>query len=120
MAWKTFRIARRNAGTRTLRPVSGLASGSILPGPSPSRARNVTQWLHDEPQLAYRCGGSTGIALTLSAPVSRVSSVRTTPQGGVNLMSGLPGVKRDGLLFAGIRIKVQENEVTHLSGRRVY
>jgi hypothetical protein len=49
--------------TWLFRPVSGLTSF----GSSPSRGQ--PQWHIDEPALAYRCGGSTGIS-----PVSRFTS----------------------------------------------
>jgi hypothetical protein len=47
--------------TNSSRPVSGLARGLDDLGGSPSHVE--TQWLCDPPQLAYRCGGSAGIAL---------------------------------------------------------
>lgn len=54
---------------------SGRSPGSqagVYPGAAPSRA--VAQWRSAAPLLAYRCGGSAGIALGLdprSAPASR-------------------------------------------------
>jgi len=58
------------------RPVSGLAS--IATGIPPSRAAIETaQWPAGTPELAYRCGGSTGIAAPDApgrAPVSRFNS----------------------------------------------
>lgn len=47
------------------RPVSGLASFDL----SPSQA--CAQWHVDRPALAYRCGGSTGVANIVRAPVSQ-------------------------------------------------
>jgi len=34
-------------------------------------SRTIAQWHVDEPTLAYRCGGSTGIVLVKNAPVSQ-------------------------------------------------
>lgn len=42
----------------SFRPVSGLASLDV----SPSQDATHSQWLDDTPALAYRCGGSSGIA----------------------------------------------------------
>jgi len=54
------------------RPVSGLAS--LDPPPSHDRS----QWLVGGPALAYRCGGSTGVA-----PVSRLTGrFRPAPEAG--------------------------------------
>ena len=53
-----------------VRPVSGLARLDA----SPSHVV-LTQWLIDAPTLAYRCGGSTGIA-----PVSRLTALLNTVQ----------------------------------------
>lgn len=51
------------------RPVSGLASGVWARGTAPSHA--FAQWRIAVPILAYRCGGSAGIA-PWSAPASRL------------------------------------------------
>jgi hypothetical protein len=52
----------------TLRPVSGLASFAS----SPSHAD--AQWSIDEAALTYRCGGSTGLGIKNSTPVSRLTA----------------------------------------------
>ena len=61
----------REQGTPPPRGISivdpGRSTGSRELDPSPSRASRA-QWLHDGPTLAYRCGGSTGLA-----PVSRLT-----------------------------------------------
>jgi hypothetical protein len=63
------------------RPVSGLTRF----GSSPSQA--FAQWRVDEPTLAYRCGGSTGIIdLKLSnAPVSQFHQITESNVGTYQL-----------------------------------
>jgi hypothetical protein len=52
----------------SMRPVSGLASFAS----SPSHAD--AQWSIDEAALTYRCGGSTGLGIKNSTPVSRLTA----------------------------------------------